>query len=447
MTDEPLMFLHLSDIHFRKWSGEPFDNNEDLRNELLIDVASFAKALGQPHGIFISGDIAFSGSEDEYLIAKSWLRQVCDKVGRSFADVWCVPGNHDVDRGYAEQNALPGMMHKNLQEIEPTDLNSEVGKYLGDSGARELIFKSIIEYNRFASSFQCQLSHTEPFWSKDFKLNDGSPLRIIGLTSTLFSGKLDDKYKKVVLGQFQLPLREEGVTLLTICHHPPVWWRDADMIESKMDSRVRIQLFAHKHLQRVVQIDNTLRLNAGAVHPDPQKDKGEPCFNWLRISVSGQDTDRKLRVEVYPRIWDDEAGKFIPDTNSCGGNDHKQVSLDLDPWESPIAVVQTQPSEGESIGPESDANAESETRNMGMDAGRVLTYRFFDHPHIVRIDIARKLDLYRDEDEGLQDFELFELIFRRAVDENRLAELWNEVEKRHGDNKYPSNPFEPHDET
>ena len=76
-----------------------------------------------------------------------------------------------------------------------------------------------------------------------------------------------------------------------------------------------------------------------------------------------------------------------------------------------------------------------------MNPARTLTYRFFDLPHIVRIDVARSLGLYRDEDEGLQDFELFGRIFERAIAENALAALWDAVERQHADGRYPSNPF------
>lgn len=75
------------------------------------------------------------------------------------------------------------------------------------------------------------------------------------------------------------------------------------------------------------------------------------------------------------------------------------------------------------------------------EPARILTYRFFDLPYVIRIDIARVLNLYTDEDMGLQDSELFNRIFKRAKEDNKLEELWDEIEKRHGDGKYKSNPF------
>jgi hypothetical protein len=76
-----------------------------------------------------------------------------------------------------------------------------------------------------------------------------------------------------------------------------------------------------------------------------------------------------------------------------------------------------------------------------MDPIRVLTYRFFDLAHVVRIDTARKLGLLEDKDEGLQDYELFERVLTRAAKNHLLVQLWDEVELKHGDSKYESNPF------
>jgi len=79
-----------------------------------------------------------------------------------------------------------------------------------------------------------------------------------------------------------------------------------------------------------------------------------------------------------------------------------------------------------------------------MTPERVLTYRFFDLPYVIRLEIARELDLWSDEDDEMswECEEVFDLIFERAsrwVD--TLADLWDRVEEQHGDGKYPTNPF------
>ena len=88
------------------------------------------------------------------------------------------------------------------------------------------------------------------------------------------------------------------------------------------------------------------------------------------------------------------------------------------------------------------ANSYYESHQFGnMDPARILTYRFFDLSHVVRINIASELGLYLDEDEGLKDSELFDRIFDRACSKDVLDLLWDKVEEKHGDEKYPTNPF------
>ena len=73
MADK-LVFLHLSDIHFLRWSGSRYDLDADLRNELLLDAVDMVKQLGLPDGILICGDIAFSGTDRNMLLRKTgWL--------------------------------------------------------------------------------------------------------------------------------------------------------------------------------------------------------------------------------------------------------------------------------------------------------------------------------------------------------------------------------------
>lgn len=76
-----------------------------------------------------------------------------------------------------------------------------------------------------------------------------------------------------------------------------------------------------------------------------------------------------------------------------------------------------------------------------MDAARTLTYRFLSLSHVARIEVAQKLALLDDSDEGLMDFELFGRIFERAMRQQKLESLWEVVEAAHGDGHNPRNPY------
>jgi hypothetical protein len=69
-----------------------------------------------------------------------------------------------------------------------------------------------------------------------------------------------------------------------------------------------------------------------------------------------------------------------------------------------------------------------------------LTFRFLRLPTLDRYQIALKLGLMREGDDALPPNTVFLEVFQRAVDARRLADLWDETEKRHND-RAPLNPF------
>src|SRR4051794_40069279 len=94
-----LVLVHLSDIHFKHaTAGGAWDLDRDLRDELEIDLRALMDRLGGAQAILVTGDIAFSGSTEEYEQASTWLETIVNIVGCRERDVWMVPGNHDVIR-------------------------------------------------------------------------------------------------------------------------------------------------------------------------------------------------------------------------------------------------------------------------------------------------------------------------------------------------------------
>jgi hypothetical protein len=442
MAGGVLVFLHVADIHFRRWSGDKWDIEEDVRNELIQDAERMSGEFPDPSGVLVGGDIAFSGATTEYAHAKDFLQKLSGRIGSAGDRVWCVPGNHDVDRDYVEKTLVLKDARKQFRQTEPPHLDERIRQYMQNAQSSELLLRPITEYNKFAAAFRCAVSAAEPVWHQDFPLNDGSILRLSGLNSTIISDKSDDDSKKVLLGRFQIPLSGPDVTHICMCHHPPDWWLDDGGVEQTLTARARVHLFAHKHRQWLHTINNTVRLSAGAMHPSRTEIDWSPRFNWLLISVNVIGACRRLQVDVYPRIWDGNDGRFIADRNTCNGEIYQSIQLELDPRASDTRIsLSPKPSEGEIRAQVDESVVQSETTGVAMmDPVRTLTYRFFSLAHVVRLDIARDLKLLKDEDEGLQDYELFRRILHRAAQGNLMAELWDKVEAHH-EGKCGTNPF------
>lgn len=92
-----LAFIHLSDIHFNRYSGDCYDVDKDLWNEVLRDITDRCKkVIPEINGILLCGDIA-SGQAAEYRTASEFLDQICAELSIDRTRTFCVPENHDVE--------------------------------------------------------------------------------------------------------------------------------------------------------------------------------------------------------------------------------------------------------------------------------------------------------------------------------------------------------------
>lgn len=91
----PICWLHVSDIHLRArdaWS-------QDVVLKAMCNHIERQRAEGTAVDfVLVTGDIAFSGKETEYAMAADFLDALGAAAGVPKARIFCIPGNHDIDR-------------------------------------------------------------------------------------------------------------------------------------------------------------------------------------------------------------------------------------------------------------------------------------------------------------------------------------------------------------
>lgn len=98
-----IVFIHLSEIHFHyRWSGNAFDRDDDIRNELENDLRTVIGRAGSAVGVIVSGDIAYHGDRREFEFAKVWLNRIAGIADCEATNVLTIPGNHDIQRGVVQ---------------------------------------------------------------------------------------------------------------------------------------------------------------------------------------------------------------------------------------------------------------------------------------------------------------------------------------------------------
>ena len=301
-------FVHLSDIHYGSLGMEQIhDFDSDIRNELERDLVKMKQEIGTIAGLLITGDVTFSGAEEEFTSMGVWLDRVSGILDIDRHKIWVIPGNHDVQRNIVDSSQFLKLCHNRLRTIELVNLDKEIKIFLDDSLSASL-YQPLQNYNKFAAGFGCGINPKNPFWKDTVDLNDGSELHLCGLNSAFISDGADSKdhdQTKLVLGQVQTNLlRKSGTVYLVLCHHPPSWLRDEATVKRNLNAKAIIQLYGHEHNQNIEVVNGkTLILYSGSLHPKHTESVYEPRYNLFSMFVEGVSSNRKLNVEVFPRIW------------------------------------------------------------------------------------------------------------------------------------------------
>ncbi|RWE24776.1 MAG: metallophosphoesterase [Mesorhizobium sp.] len=434
-----MLFVHLSDIHFRsKEINRRNDPNAGLRDDMIADITRMKEEIGRSaDGILISGDIAFAGEKEEYEFAYKWLRSaLCPAAGCRIEDVFVIPGNHDVDR---KQAATPLHMdaRKKLRDYPADQSDDILRSYLSDPFSAQLLFGPIENYNRFAAEFVCNLSAEDPkkrdsmpFAVRDWTLNDSSTLRLWGFNSVLVCDEHDAPGSMFVDPAAAQIVRDgPNVTHVVMCHHPYGWLKNGGPFRERIEAVAKLHLFGHEHTRRVEEGRRFTTIRAGAVHPDRHEPGWDPGYNWINLSIGNVGGKRHLDVDIWVRKR--EAARFIAVPDPDNANPWS-VRHALPDWSPPEAAhpptASTHPVE--TLGAMSGV-AESTTPKAPI-TGRTVISKLFRLPEHVQRQLIVGLYLDEDGDQALKDYEFVLAAVRRAKEQNKLVDLSHKADEALG---------------
>jgi predicted phosphodiesterase len=420
-----VLILHISDLHFRDGVvGSTQDPDAHLRNALVTDASAFCQRLKQaPDMIVVSGDIAFAGAEVEYKFAMKWLDGLCQRCGSTLAQVFTIPGNHDVVRSRIRQSPIIQTLHRDIKAASALSVDSIISGLLKDETAGPALYKSIEPYNEFAGQFFCSLlPPDQTICERSVPFEDGWSVRFLGVNSTIVSGENDQErglYVDVASKQIcSIP----GSINVVLCHHPYSWLANGDVFADHLATVSKLQVFGHVHTNRIELHRDFVRVAASAAHPDRTEHGWEPGYNLIELQKLGTNEAPKLRVRVHVRIWQSRPGQFIA-KHDLNTKDVFEQEIELPPWQKPADTALL--FGGEPTSSETPAGIDSED---AMDRLRDLSIRFFKLTASQRALVAGKLNLVEDEDKDLPEFERTRRILLRAKDKELVSQLSSEVE-------------------
>ncbi|MEV4778402.1 metallophosphoesterase [Burkholderia sp. LMU1-1-1.1] len=429
----PTNIAHISDIHFKVSPNQiGHDPNEQMRDEMIRDLEKKVAEWGKLDAIIVSGDIAFAGRKDEFSLAKEWLKEILSRTNSHDAKIIVCPGNHDIDRSVLKAQPLIEDGHSAIR-ASPTNVKreSELLRRLGVEATRDLFYRALENYNDFSQQYNCSFYATKEnySWHHDLLLDDGSKLRIRGLNSTTLCGQQDVK-GQLYIGRAAWNLkREDGIEYLVFAHHPPSWLLDGSEMVNELDDRAAIQLYGHEHKARISQSGSSIVMYAGAVNP--VRDEGDwlPGFNFIRISVTNDNSTRKMLVKIFSREWQEQNPSQFKDYKGKGQDGSHEYTKNLEKWSPPS--VDNVPEPFVSPLPKATQINSSINTNISVAAqvqkseSEILS-EFYDMQFSEQYDIVRNLGLLREEDKGFPQFMQIKRALIFAKSQNRISQLLNE---------------------
>ena len=249
--ERKLTWLHLSDLHLR--AGEQYDQTIVL-STLLEDVAALIES-NQLHVdiVFVTGDLAFTGKSQEYDVAREFLKDLAVTAAVPLERVFCVPGNHDVDR--SRITPFLGVIGRSLTS---RDLVSQV---IGTPKERALFTDRHYLYDKFLTStfaWASALQHSALSYTINLEIN-GTRLSVVGLNSAWTAGSDSDK-GTIVVGERQvreaLGKVDAPDLVIALMHHPFSYLADFDAqdVQGLLNARCDFLLHGHLHALGVVNV-------------------------------------------------------------------------------------------------------------------------------------------------------------------------------------------------
>lgn len=403
-------FAHLSDVHLARYEeGASFDVGAELRRELMYDLEAVVQASRPLDGLLLGGDIAGTGTTDEYEQAGAWIDEFCNKFNVAPERVYCVPGNHDVDQAVIRADPVLKALQDWLLTCRPDLFNSRLERVLSEGPNRGLLLEGLAPYNKFAARYGCAMSFEELHWEQVLQLGQFR-LQIVGLASAIISGPSDAKEPELsalALGAQGVIGRFHDTFTILLCHHPPSWLRDRKFVEHYLE-RAHLQLYGHEHTYDVADVGAGLRVDAGAVHPVRTAEDWEPSYNVVVLRVN-EERESAVDVDIYPRRLQND-GKFGP-LNANEEMQRRSVSVGLD-GAAPHAVA-PEPAQ--------------DPPEVSSDDERTLAFEFVALPPDRRLQIAGELDLMDGADGELPEGVQVRKIFERARESGKLDALKEQV--------------------
>jgi predicted phosphodiesterase len=198
--------------------------SRDVVLKALVDRVCAQRKCGEIFDfILLTGDLAYSGKFGEYALVSKFITSLCEASGVPVDQIYCVPGNHDIDRD--RQKLCFAGARTTLQDESRVDELLTGGEDLTTLLLRQEAYRRFISEFFVGQTRQVTpdgLAYVSRICIEDVEL------AIVGLDSTwVANGGIED-HGKLLIGEHQLidalQIAQSGANrphlLVAMSHHP-----------------------------------------------------------------------------------------------------------------------------------------------------------------------------------------------------------------------------------
>lgn len=296
-----LTILHLSDLQFGRNPG----HGEALRSALLDDILEgLIKGRWKPEVVAVTGDIAHSGSPEEYAKAKGFLDALLQAAQLTREQLIMVPGNHDVNR----QRRTPLVRATEAVMLDRDSIES----VLGSDSDRRLMFARFEDFYELSDEFGRKDDHRVGEYLPVFhNVKDGRTVGFLCINTAWLSHTSSEE-GRLAVGRHQLDSLFSHASGTHVCvallHHSPAFLVEFDRlyVEKTLADACDLVLHGHVHALDPVRVSRLpgggVSIGAGALHGTP----GVPAtYNIIDVNVDTGAASIHTRLFGETRSWVD----------------------------------------------------------------------------------------------------------------------------------------------
>ncbi len=214
-----ICWLHISDLHIRK---DDVYNLDFVLSSLLEDIKALRDSSRlKPDFVCITGDLVYSGKDEEFALVSDFLTGLCKSSGVQTSKVFVVPGNHEIERC-----KITPLMSNITKILTSRDLISEVIGTPSDVEALTNKHSAFNEYVKANFPWAKDLLPSDLCFGINLITDQGCHVGLLGLNSvwTSSSNSNDDR-GQLIVGERQVQMALERVErpcdlTIALLHHP-----------------------------------------------------------------------------------------------------------------------------------------------------------------------------------------------------------------------------------